>query len=209
MGFIMANVNVVTADNAAVKAKISEVTSIVNKGVTELGALFINLCERFTEKDSQSGDNFQHLLNGLEGSKGAKRFQAAIIARLNDFSEKTLSIEYNEEKKTYTVATLKGSDKKSVFKKDKFIAAVTAAKSAEFSLNPPDKVGESSGTTKKKRFNRDKAEIKAAESIKFLAVGLLEKGNAKSKKELEIELNGLIQKVLLEVDEPAIEGEKA
>ncbi|EKR4225041.1 hypothetical protein P8G24_004712 [Salmonella enterica] len=200
-------INVITADNKQVQAKISHVTTLVNKGVTELGALFIDLCERFTGKDSQSGDNFQHLLNGLEGSKGAKRFQAAIIARLNDFSEKTLTIEYNEDKKTYQVATLKGADKKSLFKKDKFIEAVAAAKASEFALNAPAKQSATGEGSKKKRFNREKAEVKAAESIKFLAVGLLEKGNAKSKKELEIELEALIKKVLLDVEVPAIEGE--
>ncbi|EEJ8200194.1 hypothetical protein GTR53_003636 [Salmonella enterica] len=202
----MANVNVVTADSAAVKAKISEVTSIVNKGVTELGALFIDLCERFTGKDSQSGDNFQHLLNGLEGSKGAKRFQAAIIARLNDFSEKTLSIEYNDEKKTYTVATLKGADKKSLFKKDKFNAAVAAAKSSEFALNAPAKEAATGTTTK--RFSEKSAIKKVETSLNNFIIGKLAKDSSMTPEKLAIDLKAMIDKALLDI-KPAIEGETA
>ncbi|EGH6051903.1 hypothetical protein L4K91_004486 [Salmonella enterica] len=201
----MANVNVVTADPAAVKAKISEVTSIVNKGVTELGALFIDLCDRFTGKDSHSGDNLQHLLNGLEGSKGAKRFQAAIIARLNDFSEKTLSIEYNDEKKTYTVAVLKGDDKKSLFKKEKFMAAVAAAKAAEFSLNPPTKQGET-GSKKTRKFNPVKAQEKVEDSLKEFATKLLETDKDLTPARLAVKLEAMLKDVLLQV-QPAIEGE--
>ncbi|EDG3400867.1 hypothetical protein B6T80_23220, partial [Salmonella enterica subsp. enterica serovar Newport] len=93
----MANVNLMTADDSAVQAKIKEVTTSVSNSVTELGALFIGLCVRFTEKDRQSGNNFEKLLNGLDTSKGAKRFQVAIIARLTEFSKKTISIEYNED----------------------------------------------------------------------------------------------------------------
>ncbi|EGI0196849.1 hypothetical protein MPS38_003049 [Salmonella enterica] len=200
-------INVITADNKQVQAKISHVTTLVNKGVTELGALFIDLCERFTGKDSQSGDNFQHLLNGLEGSKGAKRFQAAIIARLNDFSEKTLTIEYNEDKKTYQVATLKGADKKSLFKKDKFIEAVAAAKAAEFSLNPPAKEAASTGT-KARKFNPVKAQAKVEESIKDFATKLLESEEGLTPARLAVKLEAMLKDVLLQV-QPAIEGEKA
>ncbi|EDY6528082.1 hypothetical protein PRA02_004709 [Salmonella enterica] len=201
----MANVNVVTAENTAVKAKIQEVTTTVNKGVTELGALFISLCERFTGKDSQSGDNFQHLLNGLEGSKGAKRFQAAIIARLNDFSEKTLAIDFDEDKKTYRVATVKGADNKSTFKKDKFIAAVTAAKAAEFALNPPAK--QAATGTKPKRFNPVKVAEKLEASLEEYAVNLIQqKGLTKELALVEIE--HLINKLKAKPLTPVIEGEK-
>ncbi|EBL2669811.1 hypothetical protein D3Q16_26800 [Salmonella enterica] len=202
----MANVNVVTAENTAVKAKIQEVTTTVNKGVTELGALFIDLCERFTGKDSQSGDNFQHLLNGLEGSKGAKRFQAAIIARLNDFSEKTLSIEYNDEKKTYSVATLKGADKKSLFKKDKFNAAVSAAKSSEFALNAPAKEATTGTTTK--RFSEKSAIKKVETSLNNFIIGKLAKDSSMTPEKLAIDLKAMIDKALLDI-KPAIEGETA
>lgn len=199
----MATTNVVTADNAAVKAKISEVTTAVSSSVSELGAIFIGLCERFTGKDSQSGDNFQHLLNGLEGSKGAKRFQAAIIARLNDFSEKTISVEYNEDKKTYQVSTLKGDDKKSLFKKDKFIAAVNAAKSADFALSAPAK---EQGEPKAKRFSAKTAEKKARESLLNLATGLLVSEGLTPEK-LAIKLEAMIKEVLLDA-KPAIEAEQ-
>lgn len=200
----MASVNVVTAENTAVKAKISEVTTGVSKSVTELGALFISLCERFTGKDSQSGDNLQHLLNGLEGSKGAKRFQAAIIARLNDFSEKTLAIDYDEEKKTYRVATVKGSDNKSTFKKDKFIAAVNAAKAADFALNPPAKQAETG--TKTKRFSEKTATKKVETSLKDFVSGKLASDPAMTPEKLAIQLKAMIDTVLLDA-KPAIEGE--
>ncbi|EGV5393320.1 hypothetical protein FER63_23395 [Salmonella enterica] len=198
----MANTNVVTAENSAVKAEIQKVTTAVSASVTELGAIFIGLCERFTGKDSQSGDNFQHLLNGLEGSKGAKRFQSAIIARLNDFSEKTISIEYNEEKQTYSVTTLKGDDKKSLFKKDKFIAAVAAAKGAEFALNAPAK---EAGEPKAKRFSAKTAEKKARESLLNLATGLLVSEGLTPEK-LAIKLEAMLKEVLLDA-KPAIEAE--
>lgn len=201
----MANTNVVTAESTAVKAKISEVTTAVSQSTKELGALFVGLCERFTGKDSQSGDNFQHLLNGLEGSKGAKRFQSAIIARLNDFSENTLSIEYNEERKLYTVQTLKGEDKKSLFKKDKFIAAVAAAKTAEFSLNPPKK-DEAQKTTKPRRFNPVKAQAKVAATLEDYAVKLMEAENL-TPEILAVRLKSLVDEITLKV-KPVIEGEK-
>lgn len=200
----MANVNVVTAENTAVKAKISEVTTGVSKSVTELGALFLDLCDRFVGKDSQSGDNLQHLLNGLEGSKGAKRFQAAIIARLNDFSEKTLAIEYDEEKKTYQVATLKGSDKKSLFKKDKFVAAIAAAKKAEFALNPPAKA-ESDKGKKTARFNPVKAQAKVAATLEDYAVKLME-AEKLTPEILAVRLKSLVDEITLKV-KPALEGE--
>lgn len=202
----MANTNVVTAENSAVKAKISEVTTAVSKSVTELGSLFIALCERFTGKDSQSGDNFQHLLNGLEGSKGAKRFQAAIIARLNDFSDNTISIDYDDKKQSYIVQTLKGDDKKSLFKKDKFIAAVEAAKSAEFSLNPPKKP-EGEKSTKPRRFNPVKAQAKVAATLEDYAVKLMEAENL-TPEILAVRLKSLVDEIALKV-KPAIEGEKA
>lgn len=199
-------INLVTAESTAVKAKIVDITDRVSGSVTELGALFIALCERFTGKDSQSGDNFQHLLNGLEGSKGAKRFQAAIIARLNDFSEKTLSIDYDEEKKTYKVATLKGADNKSQFKKDKFIAAVTAAKAAEFSLNAPAKEAPT-GSTKPKRFNPVKAQAKVAATLEDYAVNLMKAENL-TPEILAVRLKSLVDEITLKV-KPAIEGETA
>ncbi|HGB5300370.1 TPA: hypothetical protein ACIVOM_003611 [Salmonella enterica subsp. enterica serovar Virchow] len=201
----MAN-NLVTAESTAVKAEISKVTTAVSKSVTELGGLFIALCERFTGKDSQSGDNFQHLLNGLEGSKGAKRFQAAIIARLNDFSEKTLSIDYDEEKKTYKVATLKGADNKSQFKKDKFVAAVAAAKSAEFSLNAPAK--EAGNGTKTKRFSEKTAIKKVETSLHTFIAGKLASDSSMTPEKLAIQLKALIDTALLDA-KPAIEGETA
>ncbi|EBA3920937.1 hypothetical protein EE88_21650 [Salmonella enterica] len=200
----MAN-NLVNAESTAVKAEISKVTTAVTKSVTELGGLFIALCERFTGKDSQSGDNFQHLLNGLEGSKGAKRFQAAIIARLNDFSEKTLVVEFDEEKKTYHVETLKGDDKKSQFKKDKFIASVAAAKAAEFSLNPPAKET-TTGSTKVKRFNPVKAQAKVEESLKDFATKLLETEKDLTPARLANKLEAMLKDVLLQI-QPVIEGE--
>lgn len=199
-------VNIVSAESTAVKAEISKVTTAVSKSVTELGALFLSLCERFTGKDSQSGDNFQHLLNGLEGSKGAKRFQAAIIARLNDFSEKTLAIEYDEEKKTYRVATVKGDDNKSIFKKDKFIAAVTAAKTAEFALNAPAKA-ESKGT-KPKRFNPVKVAEKLEASLEEYAVNLIQQKGL-SKELALVEIEHLVNKLKAKPLAPVIEGETA
>ncbi|HFW4592845.1 TPA: hypothetical protein ACIBRT_003768 [Salmonella enterica subsp. enterica serovar Aberdeen] len=201
----MAN-NLVTAESTAVKAEISKVTTAVSKSVTELGGLFIALCERFTGKDSQSGDNFQHLLNGLEGSKGAKRFQAAIIARLNDFSDKTLSIEYDEGKKSYVVATVKGADNKSTFKKEKFISAVAAAKNAEFSLNAPAKEASNGNTTK--RFSEKTAMKKVETSLQTFIAGKLAKDSSITPEMLAIDLKAMIDKALLAA-KPAIEGETA
>lgn len=197
-------VNIVSAESTAVKAEISKVTTAVSKSVTELGGLFLSLCERFTGKDSQSGDNFQHLLNGLEGSKGAKRFQSAIIARLNDFSEKTLTIEYDDEKKSYVVATLKGTDNKSKFKKNEFIAAVNAAKSAEFALSAPVKT--ESTDPKSKRFVEKTAIKKVETSLQNFITGKLAKDKSMTPEKLAIDLKAMIDKALLDI-KPIIEGE--
>lgn len=199
----MANVNVVSGDNSAVKAKISEVSTAVGKSVAELGALFIGLCERFTGKDSQSGDNFQHLLNSLDNAKGAKRYQAAIIARLNDFSEKTIDITYDDEKKSYVVQTVKGADNKSIFKKEKFVAAVAAAKSAEFALNPPKK---EETEPKAKRFSEKKAVAKVENTLKDFVTGMI--ANGSTPELLAIELEAIVKKAMLAA-KPAIEGETA
>ncbi|ELK9995659.1 hypothetical protein RWE39_004393 [Salmonella enterica] len=197
-------INVITADNKQVQAKIAHVTTLVSKSVNELGGLFLDLCERFTGKDSQTGSNFENLLNGLEGSKGAKRYQTAIIARLNDFSQNTLTIEYNEETKKYSVETKKGADKKSLFKKDYFIEAVTAAKSAEFALNAPAKTGET-GSKKPRKFNPVKAQVKVEESLKDFATKLAEAENLTPER-LAIKLDAMLKDVLLQI-KPAIEGE--
>ncbi|EHT3579220.1 hypothetical protein KXY27_004539 [Salmonella enterica] len=209
-------INVITADNKQVQAKIAHVTTLVSKSVSELGALFIDLCERFTAKDNHSGDNLQHLLNGLEGSKGAKRYQSAIIARLNDFSDKTLSIDYDEEKKSYIVATKKGDDKKSLFKKEKFIEAVNAAKAAEFALNAPkatetaeEKAARLEEARRKKFFKKVKegdAEKEISKTLVEFAKAKLETDKDATPEKLRIALKSLIDQVLLDVKAP-IEGE--
>lgn len=198
--------NVATmTDKDAVKAEITKVSSAVKKSFGDLGFLFIALCERFTGKDSQSGDNLAHLLNSLDGSK---RFQAAIIARLNEYSVNTLAIDYDEEKQTYIVATKKGENKKSEFAKDKFIAAVAAAKAnTEQSPLLPNKKEGASTEPKQRRFNPTKAQQKLAASLEDYAVNLM-KSEGITPEILAVRLKSLVDEITLKV-KPAIEGETA
>ncbi|MFW3388284.1 UNVERIFIED_CONTAM: hypothetical protein RF648_20045, partial [Kocuria sp. CPCC 205274] len=112
----MANTNVVTAENAAVKARISEVVTGYKNSSTAFADLFIGLCERFTGKDSQSGDMLQHLLNSVGDDH--KSLRSAVISRLKDFSENTILIEFDTDKKSWSVVTKKATvTGKSLFSK--------------------------------------------------------------------------------------------
>lgn len=202
----MANTNVVTADNAAVKAKISEVVTAfkgANKGFAEL---FIGLCERFTGKDSQSGDMLQHLLNSIGDDHHTLRNR--IQQRLREWSNNTLEIQHVKDKDIFLVATKKDDKNKSIFDKASFEKNVAAAKATKNALTySPDAEPETPETQKPtKRFNASRAEKKVTETLTAYAEGLLKSEAGLTPEKLAIKLEALLKTVLLDV-KPVIETE--
>ncbi|HIE8239225.1 TPA: hypothetical protein ACXPQL_004132 [Salmonella enterica] len=141
-------VNAEKNQSKAIQAEIAKIGSAASGSMNAFAVLFVQLCERFIGKDSQTGDNLAHLLDSLDGCKSLQR---AVIAKLNSFSENSLTIEHNATTNKYSVQTVKGADKKSLFKKDKFTAAVEAAKISNPFLENKSKTDEEKAKAKAER----------------------------------------------------------
>lgn len=198
----MANVNITTADNAAVKAKISEVVTAYKGASKGFAEMFIALCERFTGKDSQSGDMLQHLLDSLGDEQKALRSRVA--NRLRDFSNNTLLVSFDDGKQKWAVVTKKDGKDKSIFDKAYFEKQVAAAKSSANALTYSPEAAPVE--PKPKRFNAGKAEQKAKESLLTLATGLLTVDKGLTPEKLAIKLEAMLKEVMLDV-KPVIEAE--
>ncbi|EGJ3141388.1 hypothetical protein IGV50_004412 [Salmonella enterica subsp. enterica serovar Newport] len=211
----MANVNVVTAEDSAVKAKISEVVTAYKGASKEFANVFIGLCERFTNKDSQTGSLLEHLLNQIGDDH--KILRGRIVARLSDWSNNTLKIEFLKDKNTWLVQTKK-KDGKSTFDKEAFESNVAAAKKSSNALtfSPTGETDEQKKArleaAKKERYFKSvkagTAEKEVSEELVTLAKALLEVEKDLTPARLAVKLEAMVKDVLLQV-QPAIEGEKA
>lgn len=195
------SINVITADNAQVKAKISETVTGFKNSQKAFASLFLDLCVRFTEKDKMSGDMLAHLLNQL--GEDQKAIRGRIALRLREWSESKLLVEFDEATQLFSVKTKKDVAGKSEFEKAVFDKNVQAAKKATNALTySPEKEGE---TPKPKRFNVSKAEAKMADNLKEFASKLME-AEKLSPEALAVKLEAMLKLVLLDV-KPVIEAE--
>ena len=223
-------IDIVSSNNGeAVKARIDSVVQTYKGAAKDFASVFIGLCERFTGKDSQTGSMFEHLLNKLGDDQ--KSLRGAVIARLQEFSDNTLNIEFISDKGLWKVETkklpkMKDGKKvydgvkivytdKSAFKKDLFIANVAKAKESANplkALGVPESEEEKQARLAKAKHDRfikavkdGKAKDQLAENLKQYISTSLE-ATDETPETLKIKLTEMINN-LFNDQNPVIEGE--
>ncbi|EJT2122725.1 hypothetical protein NVX01_004590 [Salmonella enterica] len=233
MANVVAVSELLTAGDEAVKLKIDAVVTSYKGAANEFAGTFIALCERFINKDSQSGDNLQHLLEKLGDDQEALRTR--VKSKLEQFSNDTLSVTYDKGKDKWSVVTKKKPKldkdgkpvyengkrvytKESLFDKEAFQANISAAKATKNALTYVPGQEPETDEQRKERLEAKKkeryfkavksgaAEKEVKDELVTLANALLEVEKDLTPARLAVKLESMVKDVLLQV-KPVIDGE--